>query len=46
MTLVDVQAILLGPISTYVIADQSFDVFTKIVASSGEWLKPCHVRYK
>ena len=46
MTLLDVEAILLDPISTYVITDQCLDIFTKVVTSGGKWLKSRYIGYE
>ena len=43
MTLLDVNTVLLYPVSTYVITDQGLDIFMKTVPSGGEWLKSSYI---
>ena len=46
MTLLDVETVLLYPVSMDVIADQCLDVFTKVITSGGKWLKSGYIGYK
>ena len=43
MTLLDVETVLLYPVSTDVITDQCLYVFTKAVPSDGKWLKSSYI---
>ena len=43
MTLLDVETVLLYPVSTDVITDQHLYIFTKAVPSSGKWLKSGYI---
>ena len=43
MTLLDVKTVLLQPVSTNVVANQSLYIFTKAVPSGSKWLQSSYI---
>ena len=46
MTLLDVETVLLYPVSTDIITDKCLDILMKVVTSGGKWLKSHYIGYE
>ena len=46
MALLNIKTVLLSPVVMNIVAQQSFNAFSKVIASGHEWLEFCHLSYE